>query len=331
MNNEKFIKNPNLKYKYEISNYNHISAANDQFEVFTSCKDNKQYIAYSNKIYYYIDIHLLENNKIIKALKGHSHCLSCIRYFMNNKNKEEYLISAEYVKEIVILWDITNNYDIKYKFNPLHDNTIFSCLLLFTKDNDNYIITSSSNENKPYLYVYSLRNGLFIKNIIVKYGEKIYYLLSWNSNNKYYIILFSCGKIIITNLMENELYYELIQMPEDFHYSGFIYKKNSKDFLCSSCQNGYINIWDLINKEIVKIINTYGGKLYHIIQWNEKYIIVADRNNKSFKIVDIELGKVISNIKTKRFDIICIKKIKHPFYGESLISAGSRYIDLWAS
>ena len=42
---------------------------------------------------------------------------------------------------------------------------------------------------------------------------------------------------------------------------------------------------------MLKIVN-----LAHIIQWNDKYIIVADTNNKSFNIIDIENSKVISNI-----------------------------------
>ena len=41
-----------------------------------------------------------------------------------------------------------------------------------------------------------------------------------------------------------------------------------------------------IYKKIFKIINTNKYILAHIIEWNNKYIIVADVNNKSFKIID---------------------------------------------
>ena len=77
-------------------------------------------------------------------------------------------------------------------------------------------------------------------------------------NNKYYIIQFCYKKIIISNLLEDELYSELINQPEDNHLSGFIYCKDNNDYLCSSCSNGYINIWDLYNKTIFKVINTNG-------------------------------------------------------------------------
>ena len=120
-------------------------------------------------------------------------------------------------------------------------------------------------------------------------------------------------------------------MPEDSHFSGFIYNKDDNDYLCSSSKNGFINIWDLYNKKIFKIINTDGCRLSHIIQWNDKYIIVADYTNKSFKVIDLEDNKIISNITNKYLDkLISIKKIYLPEYGESLItSSDDKGIKLW--
>ena len=113
--------------------------------------------------------------------------------------------------------------------------------------------------------------------------------------------------------------------------SGFIYERENNDYLCSSSSNGYINIWDLYNKTIFKIINTYNCELYHIIEWNSKYIIVADCNNKSFKIIDLEENKIICDINGEHNgNVKCIKKINHPLYGESLLSvAKDNTIKLW--
>ena len=68
----------------------------------------------------------------------------------------------------------------------------------------------------------------------------------------------------------------------------------------------------------------------HIIEWNKKYIIVADYKNKTFKIIDIE-NNLINNINPVHKDkLVCIKKINHPIYGESLLSAGyDNTIKLW--
>ena len=70
----------------------------------------------------------------------------------------------------------------------------------------------------------------------------------------------------------------------------------------------------------------------YIIQWNEKYIIVADKNNKSFKIIDIESNKIITEVKAFNMSYVkSVKKIKHPIYGESLFVAdGKGTIKLWS-
>ena len=156
-------------------------------------------------------------------------------------------------------------------------------------------INNSGKDEDSATKLYSLNNGNFFKYINKTNKNVIYYLLSWYNkrNNKYYIIQFSFKKIIINNLLEDELYSELCNEPEKEHFSGFIYYKDNNDYLCSSSDNGYINIWDLYNKKIYKVINTNGCGLAYIIEWNKKYIIVADVNNKSFKIViDIDNNSI---------------------------------------
>ena len=73
--------------------------------------------------------------------------------------------------------------------------------------------------------------------------------------------------------------------------------------------------------------------MYYIILLNGivKYIIVDDYYNKSFKIIDLEQNKVICDIKGQHTDYVkCIKKIYHPIYGESLLSAAlDNTIKLW--
>ena len=335
--NYKFKKEANLKYKLDITNTNYSYGLNDIFEIFISYKDNKEYLISSNKNNFNLDIFTLLNNTIILSLKGHKNIIGTIRYFINKKNYNEYLISADDNK-IVIIWDITNNYNIKYQIDTKYGGYIYSCLLLFPHNiDDNYIITSTYNTfddiDKSSTKIYSLNNGEYIKYINNTNINSIYYLLSWynKKNNKYYIIQFSYNKIIINNIIEDELYSELKQEFEDFHLSGFIYEKENNDYLCSSSGNGYINIWDLYNKKIFKIIYTNDCYLAHIIEWNDKYIIVADHDNKSFKIIDLEENKIICDIKGQhKKGLVCIKKVYHPLYGESLLSAArDNTIKLW--
>ena len=95
-NNKIFEKDPNnLKYILDITNNNDGVYGIDIFEVFKSYKDNKEYIISKNKDNYNLDIFILLDNKKIKSLNGHNNHITIIRYFINNKDYNEYLISAD--------------------------------------------------------------------------------------------------------------------------------------------------------------------------------------------------------------------------------------------
>ena len=324
--NYEFINDPKkLKFKESITNTNSTSGWNDIFEIFTSYKNNKEYLISPNSMTYDLDILNLMDNEKIESIPGHKNNITTIRYFINDKNKNEYLISAD-TSGIVIIWDINNNYNIKTIIDTNCKKNIFSCLLIFPENlTDGYIITSTYNDTgkdeDSATKLYSFNDAQIIKYIKNTSNIIIYYLLSWynKKNNKYYIIQFSSKKIIINNLLEDELYLELNHEPENNNHNGFIYIKDNNDYLCSSAGNGYINIWDLHNKKIFKIINTNGSKLINIIEWNKKYIIIADFT-KSFKIIDIEDSAIYKVNPVHKEQVFYIKKLNHPKYGESLLS-----------
>ena len=267
-NNEKLKENPeNLRFRDNITIVNAQLGWNDVFEIFTSKNDNKEYLVSPNLNNFHLDIFDLSNNKLVNSLPGHDNKIRNVRY--NN----DYLISADDDK-IVIIWDINNNYKIKHKIKTNYGNDIYSCLLFFNVKSrlnnhnkyiyNDYIITStfnnSGNNEDSATKIYSFKNGKFIKNINGTNNIHIYYLLSWNNNNNYYIIQFSYLKILISDLLTDKLYAELINEPEHDHFSGFIsygaYQVNNIniDLLFSSSYNGYINIWNLNEKNEKKIL-----------------------------------------------------------------------------
>ena len=335
--NYEFTKEPkNLKFQSNITITNTFYGWNDMFEIFISYQDNKEYLVSPNSNNYNLDIYSLIDNQKIKSVKGHNDKIRTVRYFINNKNKNEYLISGGDGK-IVIIWDINDNYNIKCTIDTKYEKHILSCLLIFPENIDDiYIITSSYNTSENYensaTKFYLMNNGKFLKYINNTNDIPIYYLLPWYNRNehKYYIIQLCKNKILINNLFEEELYYQLIKEPESYHFSGFIYNKDNKDYLCSSSSNGYINIWDLYNKKLIKIINTRGCELTHIIKWNSKYFIAANRKKKSFQIINIENNSIIDIKSNHTGELISIKKIVLPIYGEALLSAGrDKKIKLW--
>ena len=91
--NELFNKNPNeLKYHSNIVKNLSAKGVNDIFEIFVCNKDNQVYLISKNAKTHNLDIISLNNNKIITSLKGHNNTIIMIRYFINYKGKNEYLI-----------------------------------------------------------------------------------------------------------------------------------------------------------------------------------------------------------------------------------------------
>jgi WD40 repeat protein len=54
---------------------------------------------------------------------------------------------------------------------------------------------------------------------------------------------------------------------------------------------------------------------------NENYLYVACED-KALKLIDINEGKILISLKDHKREVITIKKIFHPKYGEYLISQG---------
>ena len=226
--NYEFKKNPNIKYISNLSNSKNGSLI---FDVFISFKDNNEYIVAKNKNE--IDIYLLLDYKKITSLKGHNADIVIVKYFINNKDYKEYLISTDYMK-IVIVWDIKNNYNILQRIQTQYKELIYNCLLVFPHNKeDNYISLCANEMECNYLSV--LKIFSLSKNVIVKESKnpimiKNFYILSWynKNNDEYYIIKMDYGRVQIINLLENEIYSTFVTQNEGIHYDGLIYNKMIK-------------------------------------------------------------------------------------------------------
>ena len=102
------------------------------------------------------------------------------------------------------------------------------------QNNDNYIVTSAviyPDYDKFSIKLFSFNTWNFIRNI--NNGNlNTYYLLEWHNkkNDNYYIIQFVYDNILITSLLQDELYAQLGKNQGNFFLMGFyiikIIKKN---------------------------------------------------------------------------------------------------------
>ena len=307
---------PNLTYKETIITTG-FQEAFELFDIYYSFNNNKELrLITPNKNNIDIDIIRIKDKNLITTLKGHLYPISSIRHFFNKNDCKDYLISSEFENYLVKLWNLSE-FKLVYSILTQYHSNIFSCLYI---DNLNYFIISTGHNdiNTDYTHVYKFDDGSLIKKIFDTNTHSTYYILYYFYENNHYLIECGCGKIYIYNILTNELFKELKkEKNESDHYSACIINNN----LCVSSDNGYIDIWDLNNGNLIKSINCKKSNFYGIISWNEKFLIVADSANYSFCIIDIKIGKKISNIGgIHQGGVICLKKIIHPIFGESLLS-----------
>ena len=340
--NDQFKENPNLKYKENICKIKYSTGFNDLFEVFTPINNNEkksQYIVYPNDVNTNLIILELTKKQIFLELKGHNKNVIFIKYYSNKKknNISEYLLSSD-MDNIAIVWDINNNYSIKFTIETKYHVYMYSSLILFSEKN-NYVITSTTGKyynRSDFSRLYSLEDGKYIKNIFGTNKNSTTYIIPWFNKNydEYYLIEFCREKISINSIEKDEIYYEYEKKKEyNKYFSGFIYNKNNTDYVVSCSYNGTIEIFDLFDKILIKKIKIDYSRLHTIISWNERYIIFADYNREQLNVIDMIQFKVITAIKTDSTKkILCLKKINHAVYGESIISFSDNdgNINLWS-
>ena len=134
-----FFSNPNLKFKKIIINSNYSNGFNDIFEIFKSF--NKIYLASPNKNEYIIDIINIENSKLFISLKGHNNFINQVKYFKNKNNNNEYLASVD-KNNVIIIWNINNNYSKYYNIESYTSKGFISGILLSFN-----ILDSTNKEN----------------------------------------------------------------------------------------------------------------------------------------------------------------------------------------
>jgi len=92
-----------------------------------------------------------------------------------------------------------------------------NCLLIFFENNNDYIVASSkmcSCRMNTSMKIYLFNDCSLVQYIDNTKDEQIEYLLYLynQKDNKNYFIQLAHGKILINNLLENELYIELVAM-----------------------------------------------------------------------------------------------------------------------
>ena len=302
------------------------------FCIFKSINDI-YYIIYTNKNRSIISLNLVNNDKINEIKNAHEETIRNFRYYLDKINKRDLIISISCKDNNIKLWNINNMECLLNIKNINKEGALFSACFLY--DNNGYYILSSNcnfNGESERIKIFDLK-GNIIKEINDS-NDKIFFIDSYYDSklSKLYIITGNQGYVKSFDYNENKIYFQYSDNNDKRAHDSIIINENKdKINIIESSLNGNIRIWDFHSKELLRRIKITKRELYGICLWNNDYLFVGCDDN-SIKLIDLKQRKIIKEFYSHNNEVITIKKLIHPKYGECLISQGfDDQIKLWVN
>ena len=331
MNDEINLNPINIEYLKDLSNDSNNEFSDfyldNKFCVFKAI-NNIIYLIYSSDEDTIISYDLVNNKKINEIKKAHNYIIKAIRYIYDKFQKRDLIISIS--EEIIKLWNIIN-FECILKIKNNNKNEFYNSACFLTNINQIFIIAGNL---KP-IQVFDLNGN--IQGEIYKNKEFIFFIDAYYDKklSKNFIITGNDGYSKSYDFINKKLYYEYSKYNKD--YKGYknhnsITVLNDKEItkLIDSSFDGYIRIWNFHTGQLLKEIVVSQEALYSICLWNNDYLFVGCKDN-SIKLIELKNGNIIKTLSGHNSEVITIKKIIHPIYGECIISQGrgNGQIKLW--
>ena len=311
--NDSYVK-PKIPFRYDYIN---------TFNTFKSI-NNIIYLIYSNANNSIIFFNLINNCKLNEIKKAHKRSISSFRNYIDEINYKELLMSISERDNNIKIWNI-KNLELIYNFENINEiGSLYSACFLKHNNNQIYIATSNYTDKCPNnIQIFNL-NGKKIKDIYDSdentFLIDVYYD---NSSLKTFIITGNIGFVKSFDYDKNKLYFEYKDKNNSYsnHKNLIINKKDNITRLIESCNSGYIRIWNFHTNILLKRIISR-SQMNSICLWNDEYLFVGYSKAK-IRLLEIESESFIKDINFNNAydddDVIDIKKINHPKYGECLI------------
>jgi len=321
-NHPKFAKL--IKTKEINDSYSYLNIDNT-FTTFNSI-NNILYLIYSSFDKSIICYDLINQNKINEIKNCHNNIICNLRHYLDDINKRDLIMSLSYQDNNLKIWNV-NNWDCIFNLKVNNVGLLYSACILEDKK-ENYIITSNRNKlgipEKIKVFDFS---GNKIKEFNNSNDQTffidIYYdkLLCEN-----YIITGNVGHVKSYDYKNNKVYNlykdNNYQLDKNEHISLLMDCYDEKLIkLIESSNDGYIRIWNFHSALLLNKIEISNQGLNGLCFIQEDYIFVACED-KTIKLIEINEGKILTSLKGHNKEVITIKKIFHPKFGDCLISQG---------
>ena len=267
--------NEKIEKLEEIKNHSYTSMDLDNtFTVFRSINDIL-YLIYSTQSKSII-CYDLENQQIInKIKKSHNEFITNFKYYFDNINKRDLLMSISKDDNNIRVWN-ANNWECLCNLKNINNTGLLysACLL---NENQNYIITSnySTELNSESIKVFDFK-GNKIKEINGS-NEDVLYIDSYYDKNlsKSYIITGNINYAKSYDFIQNKLYFKYCDNSNTSHNSIIIKNDEYIVQLIESSYDGNIRIWNFHSGLLLDKIKINEEGLRSICLWHNHFLFVS--------------------------------------------------------
>ena len=138
------------------------------------------------------------------------------------------------------------------------------------------------------------------------------------------------GNVKSYDYKENKIYRIYDNKDNRNHNSVIVTNNEGIIKLIESSATGRIRIWNFHTGQIIRTIMVYRyGEVFGLCLWNNEFLF-AGCSDKKIKLVHFNRARIFNELSGHNFDVLSIKKIVHPIYGECLLSISDE-IKLWIS
>ena len=320
----------------DIVNNSYASLDSDNSFIALKSVNNIIILIYANKKKSILSFNLIDNKKINEIKNAHENYITNFRHYSDIINKRDLIISTSFLDNNIKLWDI-NNIECLLNIDKANDNGFIYSSCFLNNNNQLYILSSGCNDDYEYeddfepIKVYDF-NGINIKEINDS-NQLTFFIDTYfhNKLNKIFILTGNHGYAKSYDYNNNKLYHQYGKYDGN-SFMSLVINHNDKDIqLVYSGKDGLIKIWNFDSGKPLKIIDINTG-LYGICLWNNDYLFVGCIDN-TIELINIKKGLQIKSLRGHYREVITVKKINHPQYGECLISQNfeNSRIKLWTN
>ena len=310
----------NITYFNDLINDSYtISYSDNTFIIFKSFSDIL-FLIYSNKNNSIVSFNLIDNKKINEIKNAHSEFITNFRHYLDNYNERDLILSISAKNNNLKVWNF-NNYECLYNFEKINKTGYLNSACFLNYNHNIYIITSHyrfSSNNTEAIKVFDLK-GNKIKEIDDSNDQTVFIDTFYDKKlSKIFIITGNYNYVKSYDYEYNNIYQKY--NDNDYKYHDSIIIKDNEEIIkmIESSGDGNIRIWNFHTTQMIQKIRVNKTGIYGICFWNKEYILVGSK--KIMKLINIKKEKKDKNLKGHSNEIVTIKKMIHPQYGECVIS-----------